>query len=252
VDLKTNQVRFAEANLNLDLDLSDGDEHFQANGTRKITLRRTPLEGAERDQIVKAGGGSFTPPPNRPPPGGGKSGSSKSGGPKSGGPKSGGPAGDPAVGGKTRIMGGGGNDAEFSEAAPDGGLLVGFEIGLQKFGKNDVVRAMRPIFRVGDDESLGTQRGTVLDRVVKIVAKPGYAVGGIIAKAGLTVDGMGVIFMKITPDGRLDPNDAYPSNWVGGGGGGAPTPLGNGTPVIGVIGRTNNRDMTGLGLLLRQ
>ncbi len=222
VDLKTNQVRFAEANLNLDIDLSDGKERFQANGTRKITLVRTPLEGPEREQIVKDQG-----PPTAPPDGGS------------------------VAGGKTKIQGGG-RDPEFSEAAPEGGLLAGFEIGLQKFGPNDVVRAMRPIFRVGTKLKSGTQRGTVLTRVVRVVAKPGYAVGAITAKAGLTVDGMSVTFMKVTPDGRLDPADAYDSAWIGGRGGGAPRRLGgNGTPVIGVIGRTNMRDMTGLGLLLR-
>lgn len=243
VDLKTNQVRFAEANLNLDLDLTDGKEHVQATGTRKISLIRTPLEGAERDQVVK---GSGQPAPMTPPSG------PMPTGPMPTGPAPGGPNPmAPVAGGRTRIQGGV-NDPEFSEAAPVGGLLVGFEIGLQRFGKNDVVRAMRPIFRVGDNESLGTQRGTILSRVVRVVAKPGYAVGAITAKAGLTVDGMSVTFMKVTPDGRLDPSDAYESNWIGGRGGGPPMRLdGNGTPVIGVIGRANMRDMTGLGLLLR-
>jgi S1-C subfamily serine protease len=267
VDLKTNQVGFAEANFNLDIDLSDGEDHFQANGTRKITLVRTPLEAGERDQFLK---GFYIPPAPTPPAGSrfgprpgmpGRPGMPKSGGPKSGGPRPGGPrpgqpppggppAGNPMAGGRTQIMGGGGN-ATFEEAAPNGGLLIGFELGLQKFFNNDVVRAMRPVFRAGDNESLGTQRGTVLDKVVRVVAKPGYAVGAIIVKAGATVDGMGAIFMKVTPDGRLNPNDSYQSDWIGGQGGGAPQRLGNGTPVIGVIGRTDQRDMTGLGLLLR-
>jgi hypothetical protein len=262
VDLQTNQVRFAEANLNLDIDLSDGEDRFQANGTRKITLVRTPLEAGERDQFLK---GFYIPPAPTPPAGSRFGprpgmprgpGMPKSGGPKSGGPKSSGPRpsqpppGNPMAGGKTQIMGGGGN-APFEETAPDGGLLVGFELGLQKFFNNDVVRAMRPVFRAGDKESFGTQRGTVLDNVVPVIAKPGYAVGAIIVKAGATVDGMGVIFMKVTPDGRLNPNDSYQSKWIGGQGGGAPQRLGNGTPVIGVIGRTDQRDMTGLGLLLR-
>src|SRR5207245_11211787 len=152
--------------------------------------------------------------------------------PQPGNPQPGKPQpGGPVVGGKTKIQGGA-FDPEFGESAPDGGLLVGFEIGLQKFFNNDVVRAMRPIFRVGDKETLGTQRGTNLSRVVKVVAKPGYAVGAVTAKAGLTVDGMSVTFMKITPAGRLDPNDAYESDWIGGRGGGAPMRLGgDGTPV---------------------
>jgi hypothetical protein len=254
VDLKTNQVRFAEANLNLDLDLTIGKESVQLSGTLKITLVRTPLEGAERDQIARDGG----LPPNFPgpgrPPGGAPPIGAPPGGPGPGGAPTGappaGPAG-PVVGGKTRIQGGA-FDPEFAESAPDGGLLVGFELGLQKFFNNDVVRAMRPIFRAGDKETLGTQRGTDLTRVVKVVAKEGYAVGAITAKSGLTVDGMSVTFMKITPTGGLDPGDAYESAWIGGMGGGQPVRLGNGTAVIGVIGKHNMRDMTGLGLLLRQ
>ena len=71
--------------------------------------------------------------------------------------------------------------------------------------------------------------------------------------AGLTVDGMSITFMKIAPGGILDPNDSYESAWIGGMGGGGPVRLGgDGTPVIGVIGKSNNADMTGLGLLLRQ
>jgi hypothetical protein len=232
--LKTNQVRFAEANLNLDLDLTVGKESTQLSGTLKITLVRTPLEGTERDKIVKEGGIPITPPTS--PPGG------AAGGPALGG--------GPAAGNRTQIQGGGG-DPQFSEAAPDAGLLVGFELGLQKFFNNDVVRAMRPIFRVGDNDAVGTPRGTDFNRVVKAVAKPGYAVGVITVKAGLTVDGMSVTFMKVTPAGSLDPMDAYESEWLGGRGGGPPVRLGNGTPVIGVIGKTNMRDMTGLGLLLR-
>jgi hypothetical protein len=227
IDLKTNQVRFAEANLNLDLDLGKGKESFQAAGTLKITMTRTPLEGADRDKVLADSGMPALPP-------------------------KGNPTTSPIVGGKTRIQGGA-FDPEFSETAPDGGLLVGFELGLKKFGKNDVVRTMRPIFRVGDKESPGQLRGTDTSRSSKVTARPGYAVGAITVKAGLTVDGMSITFMKIAPDGKLDPNDAYESAWIGGMGGGPPVRLGgDGTPVIGVIGKSNNNDMTGLGLLLRQ
>jgi S1-C subfamily serine protease len=60
VDLKTRHVRFADVNLNLDLDLTDGKNSVQANGTLKIVLKRTPLEGAEREKTLKEGG-SFSP-----------------------------------------------------------------------------------------------------------------------------------------------------------------------------------------------
>ena len=53
VDLKTNTIRFADANLNIDLDLTNGRDSMQANGTMKIVLTRKILEGAERDAALK-------------------------------------------------------------------------------------------------------------------------------------------------------------------------------------------------------
>ncbi len=44
-----------------------------------------------------------------------------------------------------RIVGGG-IDPQFKDAAPQKGLLVGFEVGLGKWFNNDVVTAIRPIF----------------------------------------------------------------------------------------------------------
>ena len=141
-------------------------------------------------------------------------------------------------------------DPEFSDRAPEGGLLVGFAFGLGKFGSNDTVTAVRPIFRVGNQESLGKQQGTESSRVVKVLAKPGYAVGAITVKSFLAIDGVSVTFMK-DAQGRLDPNDAYESNWIGGMGGIQPVRLsGEGSLVIGLIGRANKKDITGLGLLL--
>ena len=52
----------------------------------------------------------------------------------------------------------------------------------------------------------------------------------------------------------LDPGDSYRSEWVGGKGGFGTTELsGGGTPpIVGVIGKANNKDCTGLGLLLKK
>ena len=115
------------------------------------------------------------------------------------------------------------------------------------------MKAARAIYRVGDEESFGKQFGTQIDRVVKVVAKPGYAVGAITLKTGLGVDGMSATFMKITDKGRLDPKDAYESDWVGGQGGGGPAKVGStGALAIGIVAKTNKTpDLSGLGLLLK-
>ncbi len=141
--------------------------------------------------------------------------------------------------------------SEFKDTAPEGGLLVGFEIGLARDFDRDMTRAVRPIYRVGDKETMGEQRGTQLKNVVTVKAKAGYAVGGIAAKHGLGFDGMSVTFMKMT-DGKLDPKDTYESEFVGSDEKKPATKIGgSGTPVIGIVGRTNDKDMTGMGLLLK-
>ena len=162
----------------------------------------------------------------------------------------GGGAEPPKGGERTKVLGFA-FDPETEDAAPEGGLLVGLEIGLGKFVDNDVVKACRAVYRVGDKESYGKQFGTQIDRVVKVVAKPGYAVGAITAKVGLGLDGLSVTFMKVADGGQLDPKDAYESEWVGGKGGGEPTRVGTtGTPVVGIVAKTNKAsDLSGLGLL---
>jgi S1-C subfamily serine protease len=148
-----------------------------------------------------------------------------------------------------QILGGGG-DPQFKDAAPEKGLLAGFEVGLGKWANNDVVCAIRPIFLSAQGkEVLGQQHGADTSRPVRVRAKQGYAVAAITAKSALVVDGFSVTFMRIDKD-RLNPKDSYESDWIGGKGGGPQTRLGgDGAPVIGIVGRENSKDCTGLGLL---
>jgi hypothetical protein len=150
---------------------------------------------------------------------------------------------------ETTIMGGG-FDPAFKDSAPEGGRLIGFEIGLGKFLDYDVIRAFRPIYWSPTGESFGAQHGTDTSRVIKVKAKDGYAVGGVVAKAGLTMDGLAVIFQRVEGD-HLSTVDSYESEWVGGPGGGVKTMLGNtGAFVTGIIGKSNAKDCTGFGLVL--
>jgi hypothetical protein len=147
---------------------------------------------------------------------------------------------------------GGESDPLFMDTAPEGGLLVGIDIGLGKFGSNDVITSARPIYLVKNEEVLGKQYGTDTRRVSRAIAKPGYAVAGLTVKAGLVVDGMSVTFMKVDDLGRLNPRDSYQTVWVGGQGGKAPVLLaGTGSRVVGIIGRSNKSNVTGLGLLFQ-
>ena len=148
---------------------------------------------------------------------------------------------------------GGKSGPQFTDAAPKGALLIGFEVGLGKWGTNDVVHAIRPIFRTAAGrEAFGKQHGTDTSRLVVVEAKKGYAVGAITAKSMALLDGFSVTFMKAGKDG-LDPKDAYQSEWVGGKGGGPETTLGgDGTLVIGIVGHENGNVCTAMGLLRKR
>jgi hypothetical protein len=85
---------------------------------------------------------------------------------------------------------------------------------------------------------------------VRVLAKPGYAVGGITLRTGLNIDGMSVTFMRIS--GRaLDPNQSYVSEWLGGRTGGTQKSVsGDGAPVVGVFGNQDANHIYSLGLVL--
>jgi S1-C subfamily serine protease len=156
----------------------------------------------------------------------------------------------PPRGKEPTIVAGGGAPL-FKDVAPNGGLLIGLEIGLGKFGREDVIKAVRPIYRVGDREQFGGQRGMPPTAATTIKAKDGYAVGAITCKSGLNFDGCSLTFMKVV-GGKLDPKDAYESEWVGYNGNKRPTRIGSdGTPVVGIAGRGSDREVNGLGLLFK-
>jgi hypothetical protein len=139
---------------------------------------------------------------------------------------------------------------EFEDTAPEDGLLVGFNIGFGFYinSNNDTVVSLQPIYRVDDKEKLGKVQGTNTKRAIRELAKPGYAVGAIHAKATLALDGFYITYMKIDGN-RLDPNDSYNSNWLGGPGGNGPTSISSdGRQVVGIIGRNNNKDVIAIGL----
>jgi S1-C subfamily serine protease len=151
----------------------------------------------------------------------------------------------------SRIMGGGGQ--QFTDEAPEGCVLIGFEVGLGKWGANDVVHAIRPVFRTAaGKEVLGKQHGADTDRLVVVKARRGYAVGAMTGRAMALLDGFSITFMKVRK-GRLDPKIKYESEWVGGKGGGLETVIGgDGRLVIGIVGHENGSLCTGIGLLRKQ
>ena len=131
----------------------------------------------------------------------------------------------------------------FSEVTPNNGILVGFQVTLKKWGQNDCIESIQPLYRPlkGSGGKRGEVHGNALGESKRIVASEGYAVGAINGRAVAVVDGFELIFMKIKPDGTLNPNDTQTSDWVGNAQAGARKNIdGKGKPVTEIKGYTDD------------
>jgi len=130
-----------------------------------------------------------------------------------------------------------------------GGLLVGFEFF--EVGKDNHIRSMRPYFLTAEGVVAGKDRGKMDKVTSKVLARPGFAVGGIIGAGNK--GGLQIIFMRIDPaTGKLatDSSSTYKSPWFGDKNKAKPLPIGaDGSPVIGVYGKTG-ADCDGIGLVI--
>ncbi len=139
----------------------------------------------------------------------------------------------------SRPKGTGGNDVPS-----EGAVLVGFEFFETKSNGYPDIRSLRPIFLTTTGVTPGTDRGKMEKVTNKVIARPGYAVGGINVyhtNNDGRIQGLQVIFMKMVPaEGRLDHSSSstYRSLWFG------TIPHkdkpkelgGDGRPVVGVYG----------------
>jgi hypothetical protein len=141
---------------------------------------------------------------------------------------------------------------QFREATPQRGVLVGFRVGYVEIFGGPKVAMVEPIFQVGNRYIPGKRHGKPVRPAQTVVAKPGYAVGAIHTRTGLTVDAFQVEFMRFK-DGQLDPDDSYMTNWLGDPRGGSPRYCsGEGKLIVGIHGRSNGREINALGLLVAE
>jgi S1-C subfamily serine protease len=136
----------------------------------------------------------------------------------------------------------------YRDVCEEGGVLVGFEVGLGKFLSNDIVNALRPIFRTKDGEKFGKWQGPVPAVPFTVKAKPGYVVSGMSMRTALAIDGFTLTFAKLGANG-LDLSDTYKSEQVGGNGGGSSSIGGNGALFVGATGHLNKGSPCSLGLV---
>lgn len=131
----------------------------------------------------------------------------------------------PKVGKDTEFVGDttGGGPMRYVEPA---GHLLGLEHRLGEWEKEKCIGGLTAVFRRDQEPMPGQTR---------VVAKDGYAVGGVEVHAQKFVDAVRLKYMKVRPDGTLDKNDTYTSDWIGYPGEGAPKVLaGDGRKVIGL------------------
>jgi hypothetical protein len=143
----------------------------------------------------------------------------------------------------TPLVGGTGG-SPFEERPSGPRFLVGFRYSLTTY-----LKSAQGIYLSGEERKLGELSGDPEGKTLEeIVAKPGYAVGGLIARGTQRVDQMKIIFMRISGP-RLIPGDSYESPWIGAGGSRDEVKLvGDGSPVVGLVGRRGG-DVDALGLL---
>jgi len=133
---------------------------------------------------------------------------------------------------------GGKSGVPFENAVGEGETIVGFRHFMGRWGAQAALIRLDPL--VSRDVSVSPQL---------VVAKEGYAVGGIQVVADELVEAVRIVFVRQTADG-LDKSDFYYSDWIGTPGSATPRTLGDGaTPVVGVCGR-RGAVMDAIGLLL--
>ncbi len=124
----------------------------------------------------------------------------------------------------------------YDDFAPTGGWLVGLRL-TKGTNWGGAIRAVQPIYQTGDQYQLGLRHGRKGGASrAQIIARPGYAIGKISIRAGLAMNAVQVEFQRV--DGsKLDPQDAYSSEWIGCAGGNAYDPLSSGgNPIAGISG----------------
>lgn len=148
------------------------------------------------------------------------------------------------------VLFGGGGGGEFEDRGGNGCFLVGLRHTTINWSGHAILRSIQPLYLVDHRRVEGKVHGLRNGRPVESVAKPGYAVGGLLVRSGHRIDGYAVVFMRIAGN-RLDPEDFYVGAWQGGRGGGGERLLGgHGLAIAGICGR-KGADIDALGLVER-
>lgn len=149
---------------------------------------------------------------------------------------------------RTKVIGGGGG-GPFEDRLSRRATLTGLRVFVGGWGHRTIVRGVQALFDGPEGRAKGPVRGTADGKGREIRAEAGYAVGGLFVKYGHRVDGLAVLFLRIRPDGGLDPKDGYVSPWIAGVDGALETRTGGtGARIVGLTGR-RGADLDAIGLV---
>jgi hypothetical protein len=110
---------------------------------------------------------------------------------------------NPNVGEDTRFAGGpDGGVFRYAERKP----VIGVEYWTGAWDQEPCLARLIPVYATEQPVEGAAQR---------LLAKPGYAVGALTVRTKRYVNAVQVTFMKLGPDGKLDPKDKYTSDWFG-------------------------------------
>lgn len=123
----------------------------------------------------------------------------------------------------------------FRDLAPIGSLLIGFDYAVTKTN-GQKIGSLRPLYQLSNGgKKLGDLHGAG-PTDTRVDARPGYAIGAIMARGDFMLRGFQLTFMRIKGPG-LDPADSYQGEFIGGRVGATKILESAGQPIIGLYGK---------------
>jgi hypothetical protein len=130
--------------------------------------------------------------------------------------------------GRDTAVAGGQGGFPFRSASPTSQPMIGLAWTSGSWAGQKVIGRLEPLFN--HDVPRGIQ--------ASVIAREGYVVGGVSVEGDDFVRAIQIVFVRSSADGRLDPTDAYASDWIGHPAGKKVQAIDSrGTVVIGIQGR---------------
>ena len=145
-------------------------------------------------------------------------------------------------------LAGAADGAKALDRCPGPGWVAGLRIAIESDSAGAHIGALEPIYQTPIGQRNGRRFGPGRTPLVDVLARDGYALGGLVVHGDHGVTGLQAIFMRINPDGTLDADTRYRSQLVGRPSD-TPQRLGaDGRAVMGLVGRVGP-DVRAIGLI---